>query len=340
MFFGDLTELRKAGGAAISDARIRAAREATRGGRKVSNLSEFLDFLEERFPSGLGFFDTSMSEGEFPKGIAAFIVSVTGKWSAVDQHGVYIVLGDFIVKRIKEAKASFESEAKYRDQLAGAMQHLANGLMHAAQEAHRAGMVTFQMPCFIERLTPKVAAENALNTQRQAASLRAQKYAQPGTSKSYYFSYKSALENLATVCDILAEIDAPNAPKNLKVARLLEKKAAELSLRDDALLAAVAAGEELPEEVQQALSRERRAGAVVQALLPARAQSEDTSAAGEERVACKPSTASEMCAACKESTPTHWGFACRCLCLCEGCAQEDLMECPRCGDFTEFVRRG
>lgn len=48
----------------------------------------------------------------------------------------------------------------------------------------------------------------------------------------------------------------------------------------------------------------------------------------------------ELCVMCAKSPATMLGFACRCQCLCRECAAKSgqrIQECPKCGDFTEFV---
>ena len=136
-FFTDLTTLRRQG--VVGEDRVEAARKACRGGHPIGDLAQLANYMEDRFPKGLGYFDSSISEGEFPKAIAAFQVSVCGKWSRIDQHGIYYVFGNHLCQRVQEAKEAFASKEKYRDQLAGAKQHYANGLMYCVREAHGAG---------------------------------------------------------------------------------------------------------------------------------------------------------------------------------------------------------
>merc|ERR1712048_1198560 len=48
----------------------------------------------------------------------------------------------------------------------------------------------------------------------------------------------------------------------------------------------------------------------------------------------------DKCVKCNTTKPTRLGFSCRCLCLCESCANVSgvrVQECPVCGDFTEFI---
>jgi len=48
-----------------------------------------------------------------------------------------------------------------------------------------------------------------------------------------------------------------------------------------------------------------------------------------------------LCVGCQTNIATHHGHSCRCLCLCAGCvaaAGSRTFECPKCEEFTEFVR--
>merc|ERR1719331_145692 len=114
-----------------------------------------------------------MSEGDFPKHLAAFKVSVSGAWSPIDQHGIYAVFGNHLCIRLNEAKGSFTTTERFRDQLAGAKQHYANGLMYCVQEAQKKGLKELRLPrqVFVEPVPLLMAAQTAVQAQRVAASL-------------------------------------------------------------------------------------------------------------------------------------------------------------------------
>jgi len=324
-FYSDLTELRREG--KLSQDRVQAAKTACRGGYPIRNLSHLATYLCDRFPVEMPYFDSSMSEGDFPRSLAAFKVSVYGSWSKIEQHGIYVVFGNHLCKCVNQAKGSFTDNGKFRDQLAGAKQHYANGLMHCVKEAKDQGLQELRLPCqdFEDPVPLLKAAQLAVQAQRVAASLRAEKYASPGGSDSFVFAYKSALENLAIASRILGSVDEGNAEKNSKIADSLENRANSLSLASDKdLLEACSKGEAIAAEADATIKREKRAAAATARLVPAPAVS----------------PAPDTCLKCASASPTHWGYTCRCRVLCEGCVEvgdDALMECPRCGDYTEFV---
>jgi hypothetical protein len=268
-----------------------------------------------------------MSEGEFPKCLAAFQVSVYGSWTKIQQHSIYVVFGNHMCNRVEEARDSFLTEQKFRDQLAGAKQHYANGLMYCVKEAREEGLEELRFPpqVFKEPVPLLKAAQMALQAQRVATSLRAEKYARPGGSASIVSSYRSALENLAIASRILGSIDERNAVKNNKVADALETKAKLLLLANDKeLLEACSKGAVMMADVDAKIKQEKRAAAATARLVPVHATL----------------PVSDLCLKCGSASPTHWGHSCRCCVLCEGCSEVDndvLMECPQCGDYTDFV---
>ena len=138
-------------------------------------------------------------------------------------------------------------------------------------------------------------------------------------------SYKSSLENLATATRILGLVDPGSEAANAKFAEHLEKKASSLLLASEPeLLDACSKGEALSSDVDKTLKAERRVATTACRLLPSRETAPP-----------------EMCATCKGAPPSHWGYTCRCKCFCQGCALTDtLIECPMCGDYTEFVLAG
>lgn len=102
----------------------------------------------------------------------------------------------------------------------------------------------------------------------------------------------------------------------------LRTKASSLHLGNDAALRALNGGGGLTAEEATHVAKEKRAVAAVARFVPPGRNS------GGER---------ETCAQCKKNPSTHTGFMCRCRCICGECAEEAVIECPVCGEFTEFV---
>ena len=109
----------------------------------------------------------------------------------------------------------------------------------------------------------------------------------------------------------------------------LRERATNLALTDHELLVACEAGEALGRDQQRLITRDLRLA--------------DTAARSLPRPEPKAEpTVPDMCARCAANPPTHLGFSCRCLCLCENCVRAEggrVLECPACGEFTEFVRQ-
>jgi len=97
-FFGDLTTLRESGEVAAH--RVRAARDACRGGTVVTNPAGLKAWAERRFPEST-FFDSAIAEGKFPSTIATFMVSVQNRRTKGDQHAIYVVFGDLTLRRLQ-----------------------------------------------------------------------------------------------------------------------------------------------------------------------------------------------------------------------------------------------
>lgn len=323
MFFADLTLLRSTG--TLEKTRVEEARKACAGGTVIGNLQEFKEYLDRTFPPMFYFEASLTSSSGFPDKLSKFFVSVTGRWTPANQHGLYATFGAVVLDRLRTSKESMPKE-KYRDELAGAYQHYANGLAWAAKSQAPDKDSTLDFPCFDKPLTALEVAQEAVRTQRIACTLRSEKYASPGMSKSHYYSYKSALENLATNCEILADLEGNNGdgvPN--RVILTLRQKAASLHLADSKALEACIAGMPLSAEAAARVASEKRSAVVACQLVPRPA------GAGRETPTCKN---------CMREPPTMTGFTCRCKCLCEACVEDGvLMECPACGDYTEFVLR-
>ena len=157
------------------------------------------------------------------------------------------------------------TEEKYRDVRAGALQHFANGLCHVAEAASRNELVDM---IFVlggdQPLEALALARKALQAQQQAACLRSEKYAKPGQSKSAYFSYKSALENLAKVLRLTSSLlDESDSEKQIlsAMARQTLDKSTRLLLSDEVALEACVAGAGL-REYEQEIAKDRGIAAV------------------------------------------------------------------------------
>eukprot|EP00747_Dinoflagellata_sp_TGD_P119694 gnl/TRDRNA2_/TRDRNA2_173068_c0_seq1.p1 gnl/TRDRNA2_/TRDRNA2_173068_c0~~gnl/TRDRNA2_/TRDRNA2_173068_c0_seq1.p1 ORF type:complete len:172 (+),score=14.77 gnl/TRDRNA2_/TRDRNA2_173068_c0_seq1:3-518(+) len=161
----------------------------------------------------------------------------------------------------------------------------------------------------------------ALKRQQSACSLRAEKYAVPKMSKTAVFSFKSSLETLAKVLQVMQTMDNTKSYDDV-IGKLKEQSQNLLLQREPSFLRSLEAGEELSTEDKHIVDKERHACAAVKRFL----------------LSSEPTIIS-VCMECRQKPATHKGFVCRCVCLCEGCAEPDaLIQCPMCHDFTEFVR--
>lgn len=321
-FFNDLGAIRK--GAEVSEERVRAAKDSCRNGTPVNSLTELMHFLEERFPSDMPYFASSISESNgFAPKLAAFNVSLARSWSKDQTIGIYAVYGKHILKMLENARSSMEP-TKYRDELAGANQHYANGLWPLGRILCAETLV--RLPCFAEAVTVLFAVQEGVKAQRTACSLRAQKYASPGSSMSHVKSYESSLYNLADACEVLLNLQPQNVPDiGPRVIQRLRSVAKDLLLvQNETLRTQINEGSQGTTEDMDRFKLERRMPALAIELLP------------------KPEKqASTVCLACSGGAPTMIGFICKCCCLCDACGAEysdNLAECPSCGEWTVFVR--
>jgi len=320
-FYGDLATVR--GGGALSASRVAEAEQACRGGRVCSSLADIYAHYDRLYPAG-PYFDCTLTEGATPLGVAAFCASVSNKWSREDYIAVYAVFGHICVRNVRKGRESLTKE-KFRDVLAGSLQHTTNGLIYAAREAARKQRPLLKLPCDPGDLAPLAAAQLATRLQGQAVALRSEKYATVGEkSGTSYIAYKAALELLARCLEINAELDDdPDAKKKLAaLSAQIDRQAAGLLLQDKEICAALDAGERPDGAVGEALARERRLVVGIARFL------------GDKK-----SAAAEDCAGCGARPPQFRGASCGCVVFCEACVElETLMECPLCGDFTEFFR--
>ena len=162
---------------------------------------------------------------------------------------------------------------------------------------------------------------------QECCTLRAEKYANRGTSTSAVLSYEAALRNLAVALHALAAVCPDPSLQMRAVAEQVEAKASRLALQDADLVRRLQAGEELPEEDRLQVSRDLRATSAV-ATFGREARQESSSSAPPV-----------PCGRCGASPATMCGQACLHSALCARCAPEGAVhECPACRTFTLWRR--
>jgi hypothetical protein len=324
-FFGSLTQLRN--GQQVAPDVVERARRHCQGGRVVRNLGELFDWMSVQNPE-MPYFDTRIAVGQYPISLAAFVTSCT--WEPWKKHAVYALHGEMYLQRLKSAKSMMRPET-YRDHVAGASMHKANGYAHMARAAGARGLTELVLPTWeAPRALGDIAAQ-AVADLRVTCTLRSEKYGQRSGSESSVKAYQAALRNLADALEIHANL-APGESAESETRSMtgwLRERATNLALTDQKLLVACDAGETLGQDEQRLISRDLRLAETAARSVP-RPEPE------EERAV------PEMCARCAANPPTYLGFSCRCLCLCEDCVSAEggrILECPICGDFTEFVKQ-
>ena len=324
-FFGSLIQLRS--GQQVAPDVVKRARQHCQGGRVVRNLGELYDWMNVQNPE-MPYFDTRIAVGQYPISLAAFVTSCT--WEPWKKHAVYALHGELYLQRLKTAKSMMRPET-YRDHFAGASMHKANGYAHMARAAGAQGLTELVLPTWEAPRSLGDISARAVADLRVTCTLRSEKYGQKSGSESSVKAYQAALRNLADALEIHANI-APGGSAESDTHRMtgwLRERATNLALTNQKLLVACDAGETLGQDERGLITRDLRLAETAARSVP---QPEHE----EER------TAPEMCAKCGANPPTHLGFPCRCLCLCEDCVSADggrIIECPICEDFTEFVRR-
>jgi len=291
----------------------------------VSNLSELYQWMLGQNPDKPSF-DTRISVGAYPAALAAFVTSCS--WQKWKLHAVYALHGDIYLARLKTAKSTMDQKS-YRDNMAGASMHRANGLMHMVRCAESAGLGQLHIPCWETPRSLEAIAAQSVADMRTACTLRSEKYGQLGCSDGTVKAYQAALRNLADALEIHHKVAAvkPGVDMNKMVSKLRER-ATNLSLTNQQTLAACSAGSALPAHEQESVARDVRLGdSAVHIIDASRGQMQEQPQAN--------------CARCGTATATHHGYACRCLCMCGDCvaaAGGRILECPICEEFTEFVR--
>jgi hypothetical protein len=277
-------------------------------------------------------FDKRIAEGAYPKNLAAFVDCCM--WHMWKRHAVYALHGDLYLSRLRTAKPSMDQKA-YRDHVAGASMHRANGLMHMVRCAKADGLEQLEIPCWDGPRPLLSIADQAVSDMRKACTLRSEKYGMPGCTEGTVKAYQAALRNLAEALEVYNEVSKTPDGKTGEVVAKLRARATDLFLNDPKKLAACVAGTTFAPSEQASLARDVRLGdgAVDRVRVMVRRQ--------EEKVASQAS-----CARCRTAVATHHGYSCRCLCMCAGCVAAGertstsgrILECPNCQEFTEFVR--
>lgn len=273
------------------------------------------------------YFDTRISVGSYPAALAAFVTACP--WDEWKVHAVYALHGEVYLARLKTAKP-FMDQKSYRDNVAGASNHRANGCIHMVRCAAADGLTELTIPCWDAPRPLAVIAMQAVTDMRTACTLRSEKYGQPGCSESTVFAYQAVLRNLADALEVYESVAEKADGDMHKMVSRLRERATNLTLNDQRILKACAAGDALVAREQQSVERDvRLADTAIHAI----------SIPQEQEIA--PDAPDAICAQCRTATATHHGYICRCLCLCAECvaaAGARVLQCPNCEEFTEFVR--
>lgn len=279
----------------------------------MSNLHDLYSWMLSQNPE-TPLFDTKISQGAYPAALAAFVAS--NCWEPWKMHAVYAMHGEIYLARLKTAKSEMEQKS-YRDHVAGASMHRANGQMHMVRCAAATGLVQLQIPCWDVPQTLVDIATQAVADMRTACTLRSEKYGLPGCSEGTVKAYQAALKNLADAMEIHHHVTGSG--NTAKVVSRLRERAMNLSLTDQKVLAACSAGSSLGAQEQQSVARDVRLGDAANHVIAVRQAPEVSPHA--------------LCARCQTTVATHHGFSCRCLCLCAECVEAQgsrVLECPNC----------
>merc|ERR1712070_1370037 len=165
--------------------------------------------------------------------------------------------GEVYLARLKTAKSEMEQKS-YRDHVAGASMHRANGQMHMVRCAAATGLVQLEIPCWDAPRSLIDIATQAVADMRTACTLRSEKYGQQGCSEGTVKAYQAALRNLADALEVL-QMFADGADSNVdKMVSRLRERATNLSLTDPKILAACSDGSGLATCQQQSVARDVR----------------------------------------------------------------------------------
>merc|ERR1712185_311812 len=136
--------------------------------------------------------------------------------------------------------------------------HRANGLMHMARCAAVAGLEQLQIPCWDAPQTLVDIATQSVADMRTACTLRSEKYGQPGCSEGTVKAYQAALKNLADALEIHHRVTRSGSTD--KMVSQLRERATNLTLTNQKILAACAAGSSLGAQEQASVESEVRLG--------------------------------------------------------------------------------
>lgn len=325
-FFQSLSHLRQS--QPISAEVVRRAAEHCRGGTLVRNLDELYAWMLDQNPE-TPFFLASIATGKYPTSLAAFVTSCS--WEDWKKHAVYAMHGEIYLQRLEAVKSVTPGDI-YRDHMAGASMHRANGYAHMARAARAQGLAEISLPCWPEPRELTRLSAQAVADLRLSCTLRSDKYGQKQSSENTVKAYQAALRNLADAMQIHASLSGDGADEVGRKAVWLRERATNLALTNQRLLVACAAGEDLSTAEERQVNRDLRLAETAASEVTRQPAPPDPESEADGEL--------EACARCGASPVTHLGYTCRCLCLCEGCARTTrVQECPICNDFTEFVRR-
>jgi len=319
-FFSSLTSRRQE--VEVPAGVVQAAQMQCFGGLVVKDLHDVHRFMTTRFPKS-PVFNHLIADGDYAKSLAAFVVGCT--WPEWQTHAVYALHGEVYHGRVHAAKLSL-SQDKFRDHVAGALMHRANGFAHMAKHAFKIQKTSVELPCWPEPRPLADVSKQAVDDLRRACTLRSEKYGAPKGSRSIFYAYQAALRNLADALDFYSEITGTPEAHSAG----LRMRADNLALSDNRLLEAVEGGACVAEcDMQKIQSDLRIAENAVGQVMPL-----PNAEFGQVPTGLDVAN----CFACGQSPSTHLGFSCRCKCLCGVCASSQRVhECPACGDFTEFI---
>jgi hypothetical protein len=330
-FFRSLTDIRK--GHSVSKDVVREAEEHCNGGPLVRSPTELWSWIQKVNPY-VPIFRNKLERAEYPAALAAFVVS--SRWKEWEKHSVWVLHGELFISRLGVAKGSMSDE-QYRDNYAGALMHRANGLTHMARCANTERLKEISLPCWEKSWTLISISAQAVKDLRQSCTLRSEKYGKKSDDpkSSAFHSYQATLRNLADALEIHAVLTGDDpGPTG---AAWLRSRAANLALKDARILAACNKGEELTASDRKSVDRDLRlaetatSNLVCPPDLPVKRPSDRDHEAEDMN----------LCLKCKKEKPTYIGFSCRCRCVCANCvktAGSRILECPGCGEFTEFVQ--
>merc|ERR1719240_965711 len=239
-------------GQQLSPDTIQRAKDACRGGHRVSDLRDLYLWMLSENPDTPAF-DSKISQGVYPAALAAFVAS--NCWEPWKMHAVYAMHGEIYLARLKTAKPTMDQKS-YRDHFAGASMHRANGQMHMVRCAAATGIQQLQIPCWDDSRTLVDIATQAVADMRTACTLRSEKYGQPGCSEGTVKAYQAALKNLADALEIHHHVTGSG--DTAKVVSRLRERAMNLSLIDQKVLAACSDGSSLGAQEQQSVARDVR----------------------------------------------------------------------------------